>query len=116
MPRGTTIHLPIPFDQLSPSVLFLFLHYLYYPTSFVGTENDWKNIRTLCLEWDFPRIAGIAMLRLLEIRQEHLPPVMRQLTKHIGALEIYRKIERRNRLYEVQIEDDDENLVFIEDE
>ena len=103
-----SIHLPIPFDNLSPLTFFAFLHHLYYPTLFIGTEDEWKDIRRLSLEWNLPRVAGFAALRLLEIRQQHLPLVMRQLMERTSLLGLYRRIQQRNRLYEVQVEDDEE--------
>ena len=112
IPRGTSALLPIPFNDLEPSLFFTFLHHLYYPKLFVGTETDWKNIRKLAIEWELLWVAGFAMLRLLEIRQEHQPPVIRRLIEHTSALGLYRRIERRNRLYEIQIEDDDEEIII----
>ena len=106
IPRGTTVQLPIPFNDISPSILFTFLHYLYYPNLFVGTEEEWKSIRQLSLDWGFQRIAGLAILKILEMRRELLPPVMRQLSEHVGALGIWSSIRRRNRLHEVQMESD----------
>jgi hypothetical protein len=112
VPRGTTVHFPIPFDDLAPSTLFNLLHYLYYPGLFTGTELDWKELRRLSLDWDLPRVAGIAAIRILEMRERELPPTMRQLLGHVNALRVYRLIERERlhngRLYEIQIEDDDE--------
>ena len=86
---------------------------------FVRTEDKWRDIRRLGLEWELPRIAGFAALRLLEMRQQQLPPIMRQLIEHTSLLGIYRQVQRRNRLYEVQVEDDEEDKtckVFIRDE
>ena len=107
-PKECPSTFPIPFDDLSPPTFFVFLHHLYYPALFIGTKDEWKDIRQLSLEWDLPRIAGFAALRLLEIRQQHLPLVMRQLVERTSLLGLYRRIERRNRLYEVQVEDDKE--------
>ena len=98
--RGTTVYLPIPLDDLDPSKFFVFLHYLYYPNLFSGTEEDWRYIRRFGLDWGFQRVAGLAIIRLLEMRQEQLPPVIRRLSQHVGALGIL----RRNRLRELQIE------------
>ena len=108
IPRGTTVYLPIPFDDLSPDKFFAFLHHLYYPALFVGTEEEWKDVRRLSLEWDLPRVVGFAALRLLEIRQQQLPPVMQQLVERTTLLGLYRRVQRRNHLYEVQVEDDEE--------
>ena len=65
IPRETSIHLPIPFDDLLPPTFFVFLHDLYYLTLFIGTKDERKDIRWLSLEWDLPQIAGFAALWLL---------------------------------------------------
>ena len=107
MPRGTSIHLPIPFDDLPPLVFFAFLHHLYYPKLFIGTEDEWIDIRRLSLEWDMPQTAGFAALRLLEMREQQIPPVMRQLIERTSLLGLYQRVQRRNRLYEIQVEDEE---------
>lgn len=107
IPRGVSCFLPIPFDSLSTSHFAKFLDHLYYPDYFIATEEDWKNIRQLSLDWEFPHIAGIALLRVLEMRQRQLPPVMRTLLNHNLVHTIWRGQARRNRLYEIQVEESD---------
>jgi hypothetical protein len=111
-PRGLTIQFPIPFDDLAPSTLFNLLHHLYYPGLFTGTEQEWKELRRLSLDWELPHVAGIAMIKILEMREKELPPTMRRLLERVNVLRVYRLIERErqqsSRIHEIQIEDDDE--------
>ena len=106
IPRGITVHLPIPFDKLSPPIFFIFLQYLYYPKYFIGTEEDWKNIRRLCLDWEFSHMAGITILKMLEMRRKQLPPVMKRLLDHNIGHTIWKEQTRRNKLHEILIEED----------
>jgi hypothetical protein len=77
--RGTTCWLPIPFDDLDPFVFIKFLVCLYSPNDYDGNKNDFKDIQRLSLVWKFPELAGLALQKLLGIRQKKLSLTYRKL-------------------------------------
>ncbi len=107
VPRGTTCLLPIPLNNLDTNLFDKFLSYVYYPEYFTGNENDLLDIRGLCITWGFYELSATILVEILDRRRRHLPLTMRPPLFPSLVYEIIDRRRRRNRRYELIVEEDD---------
>jgi hypothetical protein len=105
--RGATPLLPIPLNDLETRLFDNFLNYVYYPEYFTGSENDLLEIRGLCITWGFYDLSATTLIEVLNRRRRHLPLTMRPPLFPSLVYEIIDRQRRRNRRYELIVEDDD---------
>ena len=91
---GSSLLLPLPFDNLPESLFSLFLHLLYDEENFKATEKEWHALKRLGTEWQFTHQTRVAVWAIVSIRERQLPLPHRGL---LGGFMVRRVLDERNR-------------------
>ena len=121
LPRGIIFSHPLPLDNLLESLFMTFLCLLYDQDNFEATEEEWYDLKRLCITWRFAHQTTVTIRAIQHIWEQQVPTVHRELVRNYLEQvheEMRDLFKRQRRLEAIQVEEscDEKSKAIVDDE
>jgi hypothetical protein len=94
---------------------------LYDERNFTATDEEWRALKQLCIDWRFAHQTAVTVRMLQHIREQQIPAAHRELMRnYLGQVheEMRDLFKRRRRLEAIQLEEstDEESKAIVDDD